>query len=79
MMVPAICAAGMRPMVGCMEGTSLAMMPGALVGQLCDFVDMDAVLFLKDDRDPPVVYRDGEITIPEYGWGMPDAALRAAS
>ncbi len=36
------------------------MMPGALVGQLCDG-DMDAVLFLKDDRKPSVVYRDGEI------------------
>jgi L-alanine-DL-glutamate epimerase-like enolase superfamily enzyme len=79
MMVSAIRAAGMRPMVGCMEGTSLAMMPGALVGQLCDFVDMDAVLFLKDDRKPSVVYRDGEIMTPEHGWGMPDAALRAAS
>jgi len=78
MMVPAIRAAGMRPMVGCMEGTSLAMMPGALVGQLCDFVDMDAVLFLKDDRKPSVVYRGGEITLPDRGWGMPDAALRAA-
>ena len=79
MMVPAICAAGMRPMIGCMEGTSLAMMPGALVGQLCDFVDMDAVLFLKDDRKPSVVYRDGEIMMPDHGWGMPDTALRAAS
>jgi L-alanine-DL-glutamate epimerase-like enolase superfamily enzyme len=79
MMILAIRAAGMRPMVGCMEGTSLAMMPGFLAGQLCDFVDMDAVLFLKDDRKPSVVYRDGQITMPDYGWGMPDAALRAAS
>ncbi len=79
MMVAAIRAAGMRPMVGCMEGTSLAMMPGFLAGQLCDFVDMDAVLFLKDDRKPSVIYRDGEIMMPEHGWGMPDAALRAAS
>lgn len=79
MMVPAIRAVGMRPMVGCMEGTSLAMMPGFLAGQLCEIVDMDAVLFLKNDRKPSVTYRDGEISIPEHGWGMPDAALRAAS
>ncbi|HWA31713.1 MAG TPA: dipeptide epimerase [Rhizomicrobium sp.] len=79
LMVPAIRAAGMRPMVGCMEGTSLAMMPGFLAGQLCEFVDMDAVLFLKKDREPSVVYRDGEISMPEQGWGMPDTALRAAS
>ena len=79
MMAPAIRAAGMRPMVGCMEGTSLAMMPGFLIGQLCEFVDMDAVLFLKNDRKPSVIYHDGEISVPDHGWGMPDAALRAAS
>ena len=81
MMARAIKAAGMRPMVGCMEGTSLAMMPGCLVGQLCEIVDMDAVLFLAKDRQPSVMYRNGEVVCPDDGWGSPrsDAGLRAAS
>jgi L-alanine-DL-glutamate epimerase-like enolase superfamily enzyme len=77
MMVNAIKAAGMRPMVGCMESTSLAMMPGCLVGQLCDIVDMDAPLFLATDRKPAVAYRNGEIICPADGWGSARAfALR---
>ncbi len=81
LMARAIKAAGMRPMVGCMEGTSLAMMPGCLVGQLCEIVDMDAVLFLAKDRQPSVMYHNGEVVCPDDGWGSPniDAGLRAAS
>jgi L-alanine-DL-glutamate epimerase-like enolase superfamily enzyme len=81
MLVRAIKAAGMRPMVGCMEGTSLAMMPGCLVGQLCEIVDMDAVLFLAKDRQPSVRYRNGDVVPANDGWGSPhsDAGLRAAS
>jgi L-alanine-DL-glutamate epimerase-like enolase superfamily enzyme len=79
MMVRAIREAGMRPMVGCMEGTSLAMMPGCLLGQLCDVVDMDAPMFLGKDRAPAVTYRDGNVIAPNSGWGMPNAKLRAAS
>lgn len=81
MMARAIKAAGMRPMVGCMEGTSLAMMPGCLVAQLCEIVDMDAVLFLAKDRHPSVMYRNGDVVCPDDGWGSPrsDAGLRAAS
>jgi L-alanine-DL-glutamate epimerase-like enolase superfamily enzyme len=81
MMARAIRDAGMRPMIGCMEGTSLSMIPGCLVGQLCDFVDMDAPLFLADDRAPAVTYRDGEVSCPGTGWGMPHTAenARAAS
>jgi L-alanine-DL-glutamate epimerase-like enolase superfamily enzyme len=81
MMVRAIREAGMRPMVGCMEGTSLAMMPGCLLGQLCDFTDMDAPMFLAKDRAPAVRYRDGDVICPNTGWGMPSASksLRAAS
>lgn len=81
MMARAIREQGMRPMVGCMEGTSLAMIPGCLVGQLCDFVDMDGAMFLASDRPPVVVYRDGDVICPSTGWGMPAAgeSLRAAS
>lgn len=81
MMARAIKETGMRPMVGCMEGTSLAMMPGCLAGQLCEIVDMDAVLFLAKDRQPSVAYHHGEVVCPDDGWGSPykDARLHAAS
>ncbi len=71
LMVDAIRAAGMRPMVGCMAGTSLAMIPGALVGQLCDIVDMDGAMFLARDSVPCVTYHDGLIAPPKQGWGRP--------
>jgi L-alanine-DL-glutamate epimerase-like enolase superfamily enzyme len=70
LMVDAIRAAGLRPMVGCMEGTSLAMMPGCLVGQLCEFVDMDGAMFLKNDRAPAMTYENGLVRCPDSGWGM---------
>jgi L-alanine-DL-glutamate epimerase-like enolase superfamily enzyme len=62
-------ARGLEPMVGCMIGTSLAMAPAILVGQLCNIVDLDAPLFLKTDRDMTVRYDDGSIVSPEGLWG----------
>jgi len=60
----------MKPMVGCMEGTSLSMAPGCLVGQRCDFVDLDGPLFLAKDRPPVALYEEGTVHCPD-GWGMP--------
>lgn len=74
LMVEAIRTAGLKPMVGCMEGTSLAMMPGCLVGQLCEFVDMDGAMFLNNDRAPAMHYENGWVRCPDSGWGMPDNA-----
>ncbi len=71
LMVDAIRAAGMRPMVGCMAGTSRAMIPGALLGQLCDIVDMDGAMFLARDSAPSVLYHNGVLTLPRQGWGQP--------
>jgi len=81
MMVRAVREAGMRPMVGCMVGTSLAMTAGALVGQLCDFIDMDGAMFLASDRKPSVAHRNGDIICTTQGWGAPrnDDSLRVAS
>lgn len=67
---------GMKPMVGCMEGTSLAMAPGCLVGQRCDLVDLDAPLFLAEDRAPAAVYERGTVWCPQ-GWGHPAAERQA--
>jgi len=56
-------------MVGNMVGTSLAMAPGFVVGQLCDVVDLDGPIFLKRDRTPGATYADGKIWCGEDLWG----------
>jgi len=61
---------GLDVMVGNMIGTSLAMAPAILVGQLCKVpVDLDGPLFLSRDREHPVEYVDGFISSPEPLWG----------
>jgi L-Ala-D/L-Glu epimerase / N-acetyl-D-glutamate racemase len=62
-------ALGVDCMVGNMLGTSLAMAPGVLAGQLCQVVDLDGPIFLKKDRAIPVRYVHGEISCPEGLWG----------
>jgi L-alanine-DL-glutamate epimerase-like enolase superfamily enzyme len=42
---------GFRLMVGCMLGTGLAMAPAYMVASLCDIVDLDAPLVVKDRAD----------------------------
>jgi hypothetical protein len=56
-------------MVGNMIGTSLAMAPAFLVGQLCRMVDLDGPLFLRADRLIKVSYADGFISCPTELWG----------
>ena len=68
---------GLKVMVGNMSGTSLAMAPSFIVGQLCDVVDLDGPLLLARDRDPPVRYVDGYIHCDEAVWGA-GAPARAA-
>jgi L-alanine-DL-glutamate epimerase-like enolase superfamily enzyme len=60
---------GLDVMVGNMMGTSLAMAPAFVLGQVCDVVDLDGPLFLGADRDDPVQYSDGEIVSPKAIWG----------
>ena len=60
---------GLGVMVGNMVGTSLAMAPAFVLGQLCDFVDLDGPTFLAEDRSPTVRYRDGEIFCGDEVWG----------
>jgi L-Ala-D/L-Glu epimerase len=75
-MVAEIRRLGMRPMVGCMEGTALAMAPACLAGAGCDLVDLDAPLFLAQDRRPAALYQEGTVYCPD-GWGMPSARREA--
>ncbi|MEO7240512.1 MAG: dipeptide epimerase [Sphingomicrobium sp.] len=66
---------GLGVMVGNMVGTSLAMAPGFILGQLCDLVDLDGALFLAEDRSPGVVYADGRIDCPPAVWGSGQPAM----
>jgi L-Ala-D/L-Glu epimerase len=52
---------GFGAMVGNMIGTSLAMAPAFLVGQLCSVVDLDGPVLLRTDRLPGAVYARGRI------------------
>jgi len=56
-------------MVGNMGGTSLAMAPAMLVGQLCDVVDLDGPTILVQDVVPGVRYGQGLVECPEAVWG----------
>jgi L-alanine-DL-glutamate epimerase-like enolase superfamily enzyme len=60
---------GLDCMVGNMLGTSLAMAPAYLLGQLCKVVDLDGPIFLKGDRERTVRYSGGFIACPEGVWG----------
>ncbi len=63
-------ALGLDLMVGNMFGTSLAMTPGFLIGQLCRFVDLDGPLWLTHDRPRGLAYESGTISLPEQPlWG----------
>jgi L-alanine-DL-glutamate epimerase-like enolase superfamily enzyme len=64
--------AGLGVMVGNMVGTSLSCGPAAIVGQLCDVVDLDGPWHLAADRDPPALYEDGYLVCPPQGWGLPE-------
>ena len=50
---------GLRLMVGCMLGTSLAMAPAMLVAQDASWVDLDGPLLLARDREHGIRYERG--------------------
>jgi L-alanine-DL-glutamate epimerase-like enolase superfamily enzyme len=60
---------GLDVMVGNMLGTSLAMAPAFVLGQLCKVVDLDGPLFLAADRAAAVGYKGGYINCPPGLWG----------
>jgi L-alanine-DL-glutamate epimerase-like enolase superfamily enzyme len=64
-------AMGFGLMVGNMVGTSLAMAPAFIVGQLCDVVDLDGPVLLLSDRMHRASYRDGCIDCGGGIWGGP--------
>ena len=62
---------GLKVMVGCMSATSLGIAPAFVLAQLCDFVDLDGPMFLRQDREPSATYTQGEVWCPEALWGAP--------
>ncbi len=58
-------------MIGNMTGSSLSMAPAYVIGQFCQFVDIDGPLFLKSDIDHALEYQDGGfVSIPNPQlWG----------
>jgi L-alanine-DL-glutamate epimerase-like enolase superfamily enzyme len=60
---------GLQVMVGNMVGTSLAMAPAFVLGQLCDVVDLDGPIFLAQDRTPSMTYANGTAWSGDEVWG----------
>ena len=61
---------GLSVMVGCMAGTSLAMAPGMVVGQLAEYVDLDGPLLHSGDREHGIEYHRGRMRLPAPAlWG----------
>jgi hypothetical protein len=62
-------AMGKQLMVGNMGGTTLAMAPGYVLAQLCDYVDLDGPHGLVDDPFARLIYSDGVVFVPDRIWG----------
>lgn len=63
-------ALGLKLMVGCMAGSSLAMAPAHLLAQRCAYVDIDGPLLQSEDWPDGLVYRDGVVQPPTAAfWG----------
>lgn len=63
-------AYGLKTMVGCMLGTSLAMAPSHLIAQNAEYVDLDAPLLIGSDRETALRYEDAEVSPPQAElWG----------
>ena len=56
-------------MVGNMGGSTLAMAPGFVLAQLCDFVDLDGPYGHADDPLAAQIYDDGMVFVSETIWG----------
>ena len=59
-----------RLMVGNMTGSSLAMAPAYVIGQFCEFVDIDGPVLLAEDVQPALTFENGQVSIPDRKlWG----------
>lgn len=61
---------GLGVMVGCMVAGSLSMAPALILGQAADLIDLDGPLWLKDDIQNGLNYKDGMVSPPLKAlWG----------
>ena len=61
---------GLEVMIGCMVATSWSMAPALLLAQTARFVDLDGPLLLERDRQPGLLFTDGEVAFPNGScWG----------
>ena len=61
---------GLRIMVGCMLGSSLAMAPAMLVAAQAEIIDLDGPLLLAKDREHGLTYRGSLVEPPTAAlWG----------
>jgi L-Ala-D/L-Glu epimerase len=61
---------GFKLMVGCMAGSSLSMAPHFVIGQFCDFVDLDGPLLHTSDVPHAIRYDGGHMAAPDAAlWG----------
>lgn len=71
LLVEAARAAGLQVMVGNMGGSSIAMAPAWMLAGLCDHVDLDGPIYLKDDEQPAASYSAGLVSCDPALWGTP--------
>ena len=63
---------GLGLMVGCMGHNSWSMAPAHVLAQLCDFVDIDGPLLMRNDCIGGLRYERGMVSLPATRfWGMP--------
>jgi L-Ala-D/L-Glu epimerase len=63
-------AHGLRLMVGCMVGGSLAMAPAFVLAQWCEIADLDGPLLQAEDWPDAIEYREGVMSPPSAKlWG----------
>ena len=61
---------GFKTMVGCMSCTSLGIAPAFIIAQRAKIVDLDAPLYLYDDRNSPIKYDLSKVYPPKRDlWG----------
>lgn len=63
-------AAGLKTMMGCMVGSSLALAPAQLLAGLCDWADLDGPLLLARDHAPALGWNGAVVDPPMADlWG----------
>ena len=57
-------------MIGCMASSSISMAPAFIIGQFCDFVDLDGPLLAKNDVERGIFYDGSLMHAPDSRlWG----------